>query len=155
MKRLLIFLVLLTFAIPCFGVDLSPTPANVVKDANAVIVTGKAGATITAGQVVYADTADNGDYKLADCDLSAAASVVAGIALNGASDGQPLSVLTAGDITIGAVVTVGEIYVLSGTAGGIAPEADLANPDYVSILGVGISATVIRIQRANSGITIP
>lgn len=155
MKRLLIFLVLLVFAVPCFAGDISVTAGNVVKDANAVIVKGTAGATVTAGEVVYADTSDNGDYKLADCDLSAAASVVAGIAMNGAADGQPLSVQIAGDITIGGTVVVGEIYVLSGTAGGVAIEGDLAQNDYVSVIGVGVSATVIRINRANSGVQVP
>jgi hypothetical protein len=38
----------------------------------------------------------------------------------------------------------GTIYVVSATAGGICPEADLASTNYVSILGVGSTAAVIK-----------
>jgi len=159
MKRylsfLLAFVIGMSLAITAQAVDLSITAASVLPSTNAVVKTGTAGGTITAGQTLYADASDGGDLKLADADASALTAVVVGIALHGASDGQPLSFLASGDITIGATVVVGEIYVLSGTAGGIAPEADLATADWVSVLGVGITTGKIRIQRANSGVQIP
>lgn len=135
--------------------DLTVTAGSVVAGSNATIDKRYlAGATITAGQTVYLDTSTN-TWLLADCDSSATTAVLAGVALNGAASGQPLHVLTAGQLTAGATVTVGEIYVLSGTAGGIAPEGDLASGDYVSVLGVGISATVIDVKLHVSGVQVP
>lgn len=131
-------------------VDVSITPANVVPGANALMKKGTAGATITAGQVVYLDTSD-GKYKLADCDNTAATAVVAGIALHGASDGQPLTIVYEDDdLTIGGTVAVG-VYVLSGTAGGIAPVADLASNDYVSVLGAAKSTSKLKLKILNTG----
>src|SRR5688572_11203202 len=100
--------------------DLSITAANVVAAAGATIEHGTAGATITAGQVVYRDDADK-KYKLADNDsATAAARDPRGIALHGASNGQPLAIARSGDVTIGAALTAGLAYYLSGTPGGIA-----------------------------------
>ena len=132
-------------------VDLVITPANVVKGANATTRDGIAGATITAGQVVYRDSAD-GKYKLADSN-SATAAVRSpdGIALNGASDNQPIEVLTEGDITIGATLTAGVAYYLSDTPGGIAPVADVGSGEYSTIIGIAESASVLNVQIHESG----
>jgi hypothetical protein len=76
--------------------DLVITAANVAAGAGSRKNTGTAGATITAGQVVYQDAAD-GKYKLADANSgTAAARAPAGIALHGALAGQPLSILSRG-----------------------------------------------------------
>lgn len=128
--------------------DLTITAANVQPGSGAAIRNGTAGATITAGQVVYLDEATTGEWLLADAD---AASAVArgsgkiGIALNGASDGQPISVQTDGDITIGATMTAGVAYFLSPTAGGIAPYADILAGDFVTLVGVSTSTTVLSL----------
>lgn len=118
---------------------------------------GTAGATITQGQVLYKDSSDSNKLKLADADsLTAAAKVVEGIALNAASVGQPLSyVKTDANFDPGFTATEGEIYVLSGTAGAIAPEADLASGDAVVILGVGLSTGNIKLNVNNTGATMP
>lgn len=135
--------------------DLSITAGSVIAYADVTPRDGTAGETITAGQVVYIDTSDNNEIKLADCDSSSATATVAGIALTGASNGQPIKYAPSGEITIGATVTVGELYVLSGTAGGIAPEGDLATGDYVSFLGIGTTAARIRFSILNSGVQVP
>lgn len=134
---------------------LSITAANVVKGSNAQVVAGIAGATITAGQMVYKE-ASTGKLKLADAD-SATAEVRSpvGIALHGASDNQPLVYQADGDIAIGATATVGEIYVLGETAGGIVPKADLSVGEYVTIVGVGVSATTIRMHLKSFGVAVP
>ena len=99
--------------------DLTITVANVAKGTGASTTNGTAGATITAGQVVYLDSADS-RYKLADTDsATAAVRAPVGIALHAALSGQPLQILTGGLITIGATTVVGVPYYLSGTAGGI------------------------------------
>lgn len=135
-------------------VDITVTAANVAQGTGAVVAHGTAGGTITAGMALYLDSAD-GKLKAADCDASEAAAAVVGIALHGASNNQPLAYQTDGRITIGGTVTVGEIYVASGTAGGVAPEADLAQNDYVSIIGVGVTAAIIDLAIHVSGVQVP
>lgn len=126
--------------------DVSITASGVLAGTGATKKLGTAGATITAGKVVYLDSAD-GKYKLADADSATAAIRSAiGIALNGASDGQPLVVLEAGPITIGGTLTAGTPYYLSTNAGGICPPADITTGDYVVILGIATSSTVLEVN---------
>lgn len=133
--------------------DLSITAANVVAGSNASVTKGTAGATVTAGQVVYKE-ASSGKYKLADADSGTEeVRQPDGIALNGAADGQPLSVLTGGDITIGATVTAGDAYYLSPTAGGIAPLADVLTGDDIVLIGLASSTSVIRVMIFATGAT--
>lgn len=136
--------------------DLTITAANVIKGSTAKVQQGIYGATVTAGQTVYADAADNGRFKPADADsATAAARATAGIALNSGSAGQPADIQTEGLITIGATVAVGTIYVQSPTPGGIMPAADLVTDDYVTVLGVGISASQIDLNIQRSGVAVP
>lgn len=131
--------------------NLTITAANVLAGSNATTRQGTAGATITAGQVVYFDDTTS-TYKLADCNsATAAVRSPAGIALNGASSGQPLMVLTGGDITIGATLTAGVAYYLSGTAGGICPVADLIAGDYPTVLGIAKSTSVLAFDTVEAG----
>ena len=123
--------------------DLVITAANVVAGADSTTVSGTAGVTITAGQAVYLD-ATTGKYALADADSATVAQRRAiGIALNGAALNQPIKVLTSGDITTGATMTAGVAYYLSGTAGGICPVADVGTGEYVCLLGIAKSTTVL------------
>lgn len=120
--------------------DVTITAANVIPSANAVYQDGTAGATITAGQVVYRDSTD-GKYKLADANASPATANAVGIAAHGASNGQPLRVVIYDpDFTVGGTVAKG-VYVLSGTAGGIAPVADIVSGWYPVVVGVATSTT--------------
>lgn len=136
--------------------DLSITAASVAQSSAATTVTAYlAGATITAGQVVYLSTANA--WLLADCDAAATGNGVAnvrGIALNGAASGQPLHVCTRDTaFTPGATLTAGEVYVLSGTAGGIAPVGDLTTGDYTVVLGVAVSTSVLNLNPTAAGVT--
>jgi len=136
--------------------DVSVTAANVAMHATAASTAQVTyGATITQGQVLYMDTSDSNKYKLADADLSAAAAVVGGIALTPGDANDKGYIATRGPIDVGGTLTVGEIYVLSGTAGGIAPEADLTTSDYVSILGVASAADQLELNLNNSGVVMP
>jgi hypothetical protein len=135
-------------------VDLVVTPANVVKGATAKVETGIAGAAIAAGQTVYKDPADS-KYKLCDADAGTAdVRTTRGVALNGAGNNQPLAVQTGGRYTAGATVVPGTIYVQSDTPGGIMPAADLDPGDYVTVLGVGVSATDIDLNIHVSGVAV-
>lgn len=130
--------------------DLSITAANVAPGANARKETVTAGATITAGTPVYKDTADNDEYKASDADAAGTADSD-GIALTGSSDGQPLVIQkSGGSINLGATLVVGQVYVVSTTAGGIAPYADLLSGDYVTILGVATSTSLLKLTIINS-----
>lgn len=133
--------------------DISVTAANVLSSATALTSSGVAGATITAGQTLYIDTANSNVLKLADANASALTATVAGIALHGASSGQPLKyVYEDSTFTHGATLTVGQTYVQSATAGGIAPVTDLVTGDYPSVLFIAKTSTtaVLRIVRGTA-----
>jgi hypothetical protein len=134
--------------------DITITAASVLPGSNAAVVHGTAGATITAGQVVY-QAANDKKWKLADNDSATAEIRIAtGIALNGASDGQPIAVQKSGDITIGGTLTAGVSYFLSSTPGGIAPYADIASGDYVCLLGMSKSTTVLALDISYTGVAL-
>lgn len=133
--------------------DISITAANVIPGAGAQTRDTISGATIAAGKVVSVDTA-TGKYVLCDTDHATAALRIAkGIALNGASDGQPMKVQTEGLITIGGTMTAGVAYYASNTAGGICPVADVATERSV-LLGIATSATVLDLDIQDSGVTV-
>ena len=133
--------------------DISITAANVVPGSDAVRESGTAGATITAGQLVYLDTSDM-KLKLADSNGAAALRVPNGIALNGAANGQPLVIQKGGDITIGGTMTAGVAYYLSDTPGGICPVADLGSGEYPCIIGIAKSASVLAVSIQPSGVAL-
>ncbi len=127
--------------------DVSITPGSVVAGTNAVINRGGvAGETITAGQPVYLDPLTRKWLK-ADCNsATVAARQAGGLALNGASLDQPLAVHKSGPITIGGTLVAGSPYYLSSNAGGIKPAADLATGDYICLLGLAASTTVLNVD---------
>lgn len=141
--------------------DISVTAGNVLAGSNAKTKKGTAGATVTAGQPVYEDSSDNFSLKPADANASAAAAKAVGIALHGASDGQPLEyVYEDDDFTPGATLSLSVaadsgVYVLSGTAGGIAPVGDLASTMYPVILGVAKSTSkmILKIIYGSAALT--
>jgi hypothetical protein len=133
--------------------DISVTPASVLASATALTASGVSGATILAGQPLYIDTANSNVLKLADANASALTATVCGIALHGASSGQPLKyVYEDSTFTPGATLTVGQTYAVSATAGGIAPIADLTTGDYPGVLFVAKTTTtaVLRILRGTA-----
>ena len=133
--------------------DISITPANVVPGSDAVRESGTAGATITAGQLVYLDTSDM-KFKLADSNGAAALRVPNGIALHGASNGQPLVIQKGGDITIGGTMTAGIPYVLSDTPGGLCPLPDIGTGEYSCIIGIAKSTSVLAVNIQPSGVSL-
>ena len=121
--------------------DISITAANVIPGSNAKFVDVTAGGTITAGIPCY--YASDGDYEA--CDATATATnKPRGIAVNGASDGQPLRLQTSGNIDLGATLAIGTTYVVSATTGKICPEADIASTEFVAILGIADAADNLK-----------
>jgi hypothetical protein len=131
--------------------DLSITAASVKQGGNATVTEGLAGEAITAGKAVIRNA--SGKFVLADADATGLKGCD-GIALNGASDGQPLKVQIAGDITIGATLTPGTTYYLSPTPGGICPLADVLSGDNPIVLGMARSATVLMFRIIDPVVTI-
>ncbi len=130
--------------------NLTVTAASVEALPTSAQKTGIAGETITAGQPLYYSAADQRYYKASS--TTATTANAAGIALNGAAAAQPIAMLTAGPIDIGATVTVGEVYVVSDTAGSIAAEIDSLEGEFITVLGVGVTTANINVAINASGI---
>lgn len=133
--------------------DLTVTPANVLPYSGARIQTGRAGETIAAGQALYLKDADGKLWKADDASAAKAAAV--GVALNGGAAGQPISYLEAGGVNPGATVVVGVVYGVTDTPGGIGAISERAVGDYITILGVGVTATRIDVAINASGVAVP
>jgi len=133
--------------------DLSVTPGSVLASSGAKIRKGIAGATITAGQTLYEDTATldaSGKPKLKLADSDDASVVVrncCGIALNGASAGQPVFFVDEdASFTPGGTLVIGTTYVLSDTPGGIMPAADLEIGDYPTVLFIANTTALATLR---------
>lgn len=126
-----------------------------VPTTTTITAQGIAGGTITAGQPLYADAADSNKLKPAQSDTAVKAAVV-GIALGGASSGQPVSYAVGGDVTFNAGFTKGKVYLVSNAAaGGIAPSADLSTAGvYISVLGVSTSTSNLKLGLLPSAATV-
>lgn len=118
-----------------------------------VIEHGIAAETITAGQSLYLNSSNQ--WAKADANASVTLAAARGIALNGAAANQPIAVATNGTLTCGFTATVGTIYVVSATAGGIAPSADLVTGWFTTIIGVGLTAGTISLLFHRSGVAVP
>lgn len=136
---------------------------------NAVTVNGGvskdylAGATVAAGKPVYLTSGNV--WALAGCTTATLAGGVdpkrVGFALHAATSGQPLAVQESGNITLTTTLTVGTLYVVSATAGLVAPITDLATTNKVNILGIATTATNLDMSYKTayaggySGVAIP
>ncbi|MEZ2132472.1 MULTISPECIES: hypothetical protein [unclassified Sinorhizobium] len=134
--------------------DLTITPSAVIAGANSAQEHGTAGETITAGKAVYKSPTTK-KWMLADANsATAAARQAQGIALNGASDGQPITVHKSGDLTLGAVMTAGQAIYLSDTAGGLCPLADVGAGEYVCLIGLAKSTSVLAVDVQFPGVAL-
>jgi hypothetical protein len=139
--------------------DITPTAALVLPVATGVNPTKRRevvwGATIVQGKTVYRDNTDN-KWKLADNNVSqlVAGQYGAGIALTAGSDGQIGEVAVGGDIDLGgATMALGESYYVSPNVGMIAPVADILTTQWVTQLGVAISATRLRMPTSGPNVS--
>lgn len=119
---------------------------------NTQFFAGLYGATIAAGQPVYLDAGDS-KYKLADANLSAAASTLRGVAMTpGVADGYGIIAIAGSIILVGTTMVVGETYYLGATAGEINPSPDLTSGWWVSRIGTAFSATQLQLAIRSTGI---
>ena len=120
--------------------DLSITASEVRKGTDGIPGRGLAASNITAGAALYRLADDT--IGLCDADLTLISSTCIGIAVHGCLTGQAIEWQNGGSITLGttAALTVGETYFTSDTAGLIRPAADIDSGDWITFLGVGVSA---------------
>lgn len=126
--------------------DLTITAASVLAGANATKKEALAGETLVAGKTAYQAAASKKIFMADSNSATAEVRRPIGIILNGASLNQPVSVQTSGDITLGAVLTAGVAYYQSDTPGGICPVADVGSGEYVCLLGLAKSTTVLALD---------
>lgn len=141
--------------------DLVVTAANVALAAGGKVEDGTVGeAALTVGMSVYRKTSDGKWYgaqhdgTLAESGGGTGGRVGVLLAVGPGAD-QPCRVALSGGLNPGATVTVGTIYAVGAGKGGIAPVADLISTKYVSILGVGTTASNIKLDPIISGVQVP
>jgi hypothetical protein len=125
--------------------DLSITAGAVVPSNAAQKVTGKAGAAISGGQIVYLDsTTTPPTYKLADGN-DPTKLPAAGIAGNTAGIGQYIQVIVSDPgLTIGAhSLGIGIPMFLSANPGMICPVADIATGNLTTLVFVTNTTTTV------------
>jgi hypothetical protein len=134
--------------------DLTITAAN-VKLISGPTEQLTAGATLTAGQAAYKEAA-TGDAKLSDND-SATAEVraVLGLSLHAALTDQPVTIAKNGAIVdLGAILTAGTDYFLSGTPGGICPRADVTTGDDPVRIGMALTTSRLQLDINDPAVTL-
>lgn len=134
--------------------DVTITRQDVALNANNVsFVRVQVGEAVTQGQPLYRSTSDSKHYKAGATTTTLAAAV--GVAMTPASADGYILMLKAGDYIVGGTLSQGTTYVVSATAGGIAPSSDLVSTNIVTNLGIAISSTVLRLDIQASGIALP
>ena len=131
--------------------NLSQTAANIQLMESAATVVVQAAEAVTQGMPVYLSSAK---YYKALNDSSAHADGK-GIALTPAAADEYFVLQTSGKIDLGATLTVGTIYAVADTAGGIRPETDNGTGDYVTTLGVATAADTLDLNITASGVAKP
>lgn len=134
--------------------DLSITAANVGVKGRVATDIVQVGESVTQGQPAYYKNSD-GKYYKTDANASTATAVATGVFLTAASTDGYAILARSGPVNLGATLTVGETYVVSATAGGIAPIGDATTGWYVTILGVASSASQLELSIISSGTPKP
>jgi hypothetical protein len=129
--------------------DLVQNSANIVPSGNAPTTIGNSGAAITAGQPVYYNGTNWLPAK-ANGNAMQAGGTQVGIAQDSApGTGQNVIIQTSGAMNVGATLTNGVIYCISNTTGAICPVTDLGAGNFITILGMATSTTILTML--NSG----
>lgn len=126
--------------------DMSQTPTLVIGYGEPK--QGKLGGTVAAGMPVRQQT--DGTW-IAATNASQAGANVGGWAVTGGAINQVFTYQIGGNINPGGTVAVGGIYVLSA-AGAISLDSDIVATDWITVLGVGISTSIIKQAVIVSGV---
>ncbi len=98
----------------------------------------------TRGQLVYEDSANGGKFNLCDNDAAASGRMKGILLVDVGAGGQGVAALPGAVVTFAGAVTgatKGVVYYVSGTAGGIAPVADVTTGKYVTLALLALSTT--------------
>lgn len=130
--------------------DLTVVAANVKPGTSAVTQRGIAGEAITAGDSVF--IAADGGVELCEKDVTVLEAACVGVALNDAAVDQPVEFAVTGIVDMGAILAVGETYIVGAGPGGIAPETDGAVGNFMTVIGVGVTTNNLKLGILQSGI---
>ncbi|MEM1224615.1 MAG: hypothetical protein AAGJ40_02900 [Planctomycetota bacterium] len=131
--------------------DLSITPASVGLTASTAVSSVQVGEAVTQGQPGYLNATD-GKYYLSQADDTSVAAAATVIFLTGApADGYAVVARQSATIDIGATLTIGTMYVVSATKGGVAPATDLTSGDYVTQIGLAKTTSSIKLTMLATG----
>ena len=100
---------------------------------------------------VYLRSSDTKWYK-AQSDGTAAEATIGGVVVTGSSASQACVVQTGGTLTIGGTVVAGTVYIVSATAGGICPVADLSSTQFLAIVGYATTSAIIVVNKVATGV---
>jgi len=112
--------------------------ASSVTSSNLAALTGLAGATIAAGDFLYADAADGSRLKLANAFGAVAEADVVGVALANGVAGQVIPYVSAAIITAQAGVFGNSglpLFLSASTPGKCATGAPVGQGDYLTFIG--------------------
>ena len=119
--------------------DIAITPADVIASAAVNIGRGTAGATITAGMALYADSTSNNSLKPAIATTAVAAAVVVGFALHASLTGQPIAyAISDPAFQFGGAATAGDVIYLGADNAGLVTQTfgDLVSGNASVVLGI-------------------
>jgi hypothetical protein len=143
-------------SVPAHFADLAITATAVQPGAACQIQAQKIlGATLTAGQAVYADqTTTNpvGQLKATLAGGTTAQKSFVGVLLSGGNAGQATQYASGGQIIMNAVLTIGTEYYMSQNAGGICPSGDLVATNEIVRIGFGVSTTILQFDIRDLGV---
>lgn len=132
--------------------ELTITPGSVAVVTETQFERFNAGVAIDAGDVMRLDS--QSQWQLADNTGTTNADMYA-IAVNSGGVGQEIKGLVYGVVSLGAVLTVGEVYVIGTTGGSMRPHSELTTGDFVTIVGVAQTTSNLLIARIPSGVAVP
>lgn len=125
--------------------DLTITAASVTTGSRTTrIQVVESGEAVTQGQPIYLDPATS-TYLKADANVDDKIAVEGIVITPGGIGGFP-TIATSGLVNLGTTLVPGTIYVLSDTAGGIMPAADLSVGDNVVILGAATTTALLNLD---------
>lgn len=128
------------------------TAASVVLTGGVIQYALTAGGTVARGNLVRRNT--SGQIVVASNDSATNADAY-GIALNDAASGQPVDVaLLNGGGTLAGVATngiAGHPYV-NGASGAILPVSDVAGGEFITVVGVGVTASTFNLGKIAGGV---
>ena len=130
--------------------NLSQTAADVKILSDGPIQNGTCGEALTAGQPVY--QSGGKWFRGINTGVALNASISRIVIVGGAIDAPCVLALSGCQVDLGATLVVGETYILSATLGLIAPLADLASTNRVTILGVATAVNSFAFYPLASGV---